>query len=135
MLVRPGYPADSSNITLNIAGRDQRPRHVMPAAVLARYQENHGQMVRSADINRRNLVQMLSVLPEGISVDELTPDVQKRAAVQLRKTLAAGTVQRVFTIARAAVNWARERRDLTGRYRSLRSTAALEASGCYRSRN
>lgn len=99
-------------VTLNVPGRDQHPRHVVLATVFARYWENHGRTVRSGPENRHNLAQMVEVLPEGITVDELTPDAQKRAAAQLRKTLAAGTVQRIFTIARAAVNWAWENREL-----------------------
>jgi len=99
-------------VTLNVAGRDQHPRNVVLATVFARYQENHGQTVRSADINRHNLIQMIEALPEGITVDELTLDVQHRVAAKLRETLAAGTVKRIFTIARAAVNWAWKNREL-----------------------
>ena len=92
--------------TLNVTLRDQHPRDVSLATVFARYFEHHGKDTRSAGINRRNLYLMLTALPEGITVGELTLEVQQRVSAALHRTHAPGTVKRCFAIGRAAVNWA-----------------------------
>ncbi len=92
--------------TLNVTLRQQHPRDVPLASVFARYFQHHGKDVRSAGINRRNLYLMLTALPEGITVGDLTLESQQRVSAVLHGTHAPGTVKRCFAIARAAVNWA-----------------------------
>ncbi len=93
-------------VTMNVTLRQQHPRDVPLATVFARYHQAHGQKTRSGSISGRNLYLMLTALPEGIMVGELTPDAQHRASAALHQTHAAGTVKRCFAIAKAAVNWA-----------------------------
>ncbi len=93
-------------LTLNVTLRQQHPRDVPLATVFARYYQNHAAATRSAGINRRNLYLMLTALPEGITVGELTLDQQHRASAKMHETHGAGTVKRCFAIAKAAVNWA-----------------------------
>ncbi|MFM9937531.1 MAG: tyrosine-type recombinase/integrase, partial [Novosphingobium sp.] len=93
-------------VTMNVALRQQHPRDVALATVFARYYQQHGSTTRSAGINRRNLYLMLTALPEGMTVGELTLDQQHRASAKMHETHGAGTVKRCFAIARAAVNWA-----------------------------
>jgi hypothetical protein len=81
-------------VTLNVTIPQQHPRDVPLATVFARYYQHHGQSVRSGAINRRNLRQMLDILPEGITVDELTIPVQKAASATLHRTHAPATVGR-----------------------------------------
>ncbi len=93
-------------VTLNVSLRQQHPRDVPLATVFARYYQQHGAATRSAGINRRNLYLMLTALPEGMTVGELTLDQQHRASAKMHETHGAGTVKRCFAIAKAAVNWA-----------------------------
>ncbi len=92
--------------TLNVTLWQQHPRDVPLASVFARYYQHHGQTVRSGAINRRNLRQMLDLLPEGITVGELSVAVQRQASATLHATHAPATVRRCFNIMKAAVNWA-----------------------------
>jgi len=115
-------------VTLNVTLRQQHPRDVPLATVFARYYQHHGQSVRSGAINRRNLRQMLDILPEGITVDELTIPVQKAASATLHRTHAPATVARCFNIMRAAVNWAWKNGELDRPvpFISIRSNARRE---------
>ena len=72
--------------TLNVTLWQQHPRDVPLASVFARYYQHHGQTVRSGAINRRNLRQMLDLLPEGITVGELSVAVQRQASATLHAT-------------------------------------------------
>jgi integrase len=76
------------------------------ADVFARYYAHHAKNTRSGGSNRRNLFLMLTTLPEGITVGELTLDKQQQASIALHRTFAPGTVKRCFAIAKAAVQWA-----------------------------
>ncbi len=77
-ILKPPKSAFAAYVTLNVPGRDQHPRHVHLATVFATVLGEPRPLGRSGPENRRNLVQMIEVLPEGITVDELTPDMQKR---------------------------------------------------------
>ena len=93
-------------VTLNVTIPQQHPRDVALATVFARYYQQHGKNTRSGPINRRNLFQVLTVLPEGVTVGELSLAVQRQASATLHATHAPATVRRCFNIMRAAVNWA-----------------------------
>jgi len=94
-------------VTLN-ARRERTPtREVVLGEVFARYWHAHGQHVRAAVQQQRNLFLVLSHLPEGITVAELTMQRQAEVArALLKEGYAPGTVKRCMAAAKAAVTYA-----------------------------
>jgi integrase len=94
-------------ITANVALRDADPADASCARVCGNYFERKAQGLPGADAQRVSLAMMLRHLPEGITVAELTLDLQE----QLRRDLCAkgyadGTIKRGFGALKAATRWA-----------------------------
>ena len=78
----------------------------MPLAdVVVRYYEKHGRHVVSSASVRRNLAVMLEALPAGITVAELTLELQAGVVRKLCDNgYRDGTIKRIMGITKAAVN-------------------------------
>lgn len=94
-------------ITRHVAPQRAEPAAITVARIFARYFERHGRHVIGADAQRRSLAQMLTHLPEGITVAELTRDAQEACARAMRGAdYSAWTIKRAFGAGKAAINWA-----------------------------
>lgn len=93
-------------IAANVAADRAEPKNLTLARAFIRYQERHAQHVIGSGSQRISLSMMLRFLPAGITVGELTLDVQNEAVRTMQaEGYSAGTIKRAFGAAKAAVNW------------------------------
>ena len=89
------------------------PRNVTVARCLQRYVMKRGEEIASVEQARIASVQILEAIGE-ITVAELTIPVQERLIASLRaRGQANGTISRVLSVLRAALNWSRQQVELT----------------------
>ena len=99
-------------VILNRELRDEQPRDVPLAVVLDRYYEHHARQTRSRE-SAKYAIAKLKAFYGDATVDELTLERQAEFVRHLReKDYSDGYLQRILTVAKAALRRARSNHDI-----------------------